>query len=123
MIAFIERIRTYLSANSESLFAGLNPSLRMVKSRKGIIKELVNSKNTGTVLGIYCPALGEGMFLTGVEDFFTAGTEQIVELKRYDLNGVLLQRDHISLAEIKTVCPFRSMYTNPVFNKKTHFAY
>jgi hypothetical protein len=77
----------------------------------------------GKVIGIYCPALGEGMFLTGVDDILTVESEEIIVLKPYDMNGILLHRNTISITEIRSVCPFDSFYINPMIKNEKHLAF
>ena len=85
-----------------------------IKVRKSILAELNNSRETGSLLGIVCPGLGEGMFITAIEDIYGEGKEQIVVLKPYDMSGHIFSRRHISLSEIRSVSPFKAFYREPV---------
>lgn len=94
------------------------PGLHIVKPRKSIQKILQDSVVSSNTVGIYCPALGEGMLLVGVEDVLTDSAEPVIVLKRYDLNGIMLQRTHVALSEIRSVCPFDTKYENPLLKKE-----
>lgn len=91
-------------------------SLNFLKSRRMIRNGLLKSKHSGTVVGIYSRALGEGMFITSVDDMYPDHDEEIVVLKRYDLSGLILPRTDLSLSEIKAVCEFDMIYKNPVLH-------
>jgi hypothetical protein len=91
-------------------------SLSFLRSRNSIREGLVKSKMSGTVVGVYSRALGEGMFITSVADIYPDNEEEIIVLKRYDLSGLILPRTDLSLSEIKAVCEFQMIYKNPVLN-------
>jgi hypothetical protein len=113
MIAFMNKLKEGLF-NSFEINDYLAPSLRIFKQRKAIREALVESRITGKVVGVYAHVLGEGMFLTCVEEITTRGKDDVVSLKPYDMNGVLLVRNELCLSEIKSVCPFESFYVNPL---------
>lgn len=101
----------------------LPPSLKIIKQRKTIREALIESRGTGKVIGVYCPVLGEGMFLTCVDEVTAQGKDEIIVLKPYDMNGVLLVKNELSLSAIKSVCPFESFYVNPLkLNNKNLYA-
>jgi hypothetical protein len=114
----IERLR--LLFNNQASSTGEQTDFNFVKARKAIKKELMQSKETGKAIGIYCPAIGEGMFLTCVEDISTVDGEETVSLKPYDMQGILLQRNQLSLSEIKSVCLMNCLYKNPLFRELVH---
>lgn len=88
--------------------------LQFIRKRKDIRSALWNSKTNQTVIGIYSNVLGEGLFLCGVEDQFTMDGEEVVILKPYDMYGILLQRNTVSLSEIRAVCVMDYAYQNPL---------
>jgi hypothetical protein len=92
-------------------------ALRFVKTRKEITRAIINSLDNQEVLGIYSPALGEGLFLTGVLFFETSQAEPIVTLNRYDHNGVLLHRTELGISEIKAACALKMKYENPLLKR------
>ena len=87
-----------------------------VRTRKGILKELVISSMSGNVVGIYSRALGEGMFLAAVEKIESTTKEEVITLNRYDMSGHMLARTRVAIEEIHMVCPFNRVYTNPCVN-------
>jgi hypothetical protein len=112
---FLKRISAlFKSAPQDS-----SQKLGMVSSRRAILKLIVNTKKNANVLGLYCPALGEGMLLVGIEDISLRDTEPVITLRPYDLNGILLQRNQISLSEIRSVCAFDAVYENPLLRRET----
>jgi hypothetical protein len=90
--------------------------LEFIKSRKAILKEINACKISGSALGITCSILGDGMFLTGIEDVYNNGVDYVIILKPYDMSGYCLNRNHLSLNEIRSVCPFKTLYRNPLLN-------
>lgn len=86
--------------------------LDFVKSRQGILKELMVSKESGYLIGVYCKLFGEGMFLTAVENISTTKGVEIIEFTPYDLGGEMLPATRIELNDIKMVCPFNKPYKN-----------
>lgn len=86
-----------------------------IKTKKGILKELILSKASGNVVGVYCPALGEGMFLTVVENIDPAPRSEIVMFNQYDMSGKILNRYEVTLDEIEMVCPMNQRYRHPIF--------
>lgn len=89
-------------------------SFEIIKFKKSLLNALVESRKNGSAIGIYSSALGEGMFVTGVEDIYDDNRDYIVVLKPYDLSGTILQRNTLSLSEIKAACAFDMPYRNPV---------
>ena len=87
-----------------------------VRTRKGILKELVISSMSGNVVGIYSRALGEGMFLAAVEKIESTAKDEVIILNRYDMSGHMLARTRVAIDEIHMVCPFNRVYTNPCVN-------
>lgn len=89
-----------------------------VKSRKGILKELTFSKQSGNLIGVYSTALGTGMFLTVVEDIARAGKDEVIVFHRYDMSGQRLSRGKVSIDEIQMVLPFNKLYRTRVFSSE-----
>ena len=88
-------------------------NFEFIKFRKSLLNTLVNTHKKGTVVGIYSNVLGDGMFVTGIEDIYEYEGDYIVHLKRYDVIGTILMRETISLSEIKAICVFDMHYKNP----------
>jgi hypothetical protein len=72
-----------------------------------------------TVVGISAPILGNGVFLTSVEKVVQADSDYIVQLKGYDVTGYILERNKIRLSDIRSVCPFKSVFKNPYLKELT----
>lgn len=84
---------------------------KFIKIRKAILKEITSSKRSGYLLGVYCSALGSGMFVTAVEDIYEAGKDNMmVVFKWYDKNAHILSMTHVSLDEISAVCPVNKSF-------------
>lgn len=90
--------------------------LDFVKSRKSILRELIISKKSGNLIGIYSKALGEGMFLTGVEEIEPMSKDGIIVLNQNDISGKVLPRTRLDLDEIQMICPFNKPYRNPLLS-------
>jgi hypothetical protein len=90
---------------------------KVLTTKKDILKAIIRAKDTQSVLGVYSPALGEGLFLTGVLILDTDHAEPIVTFNRYDLNRIYLNRTQLGISEIKGVCVFDHKYSNPLLQK------
>jgi hypothetical protein len=117
MINFAEKIKFLVTKKStEHSTASDFIPFDFIKTRKGILKELVVSKQSGRLLGVYSRALGEGMFLTAVEAIVSHGKEELIVFNRHDMSGHLLARTRIPLDEIHMVCPFNKIFQGPGLN-------
>ena len=67
------------------------------------------------LVGVYCPILGNGMFLVGVENIIWGddGSASIVFFP-LDMSGHSLARRSIELSEITSIVPFNNPYISPV---------
>jgi hypothetical protein len=109
---FAEKIRSLISPRK-----GIEPDatpFEFIKSKKAMLKELAISKELKNIVGVYSDVLGEGMFLTAVDDIERHNGEEIIVFYQYDVTGKLLIRTSIELSEIQMVCPFNKTYKNPV---------
>ena len=77
-----------------------------------MLNVLAESKENGTAVGINAPVLGDQMCVTAVEDILIDEDITIV-LKSYDITGYMLETNKLKLGEIKSVCPFKSLFQNP----------
>lgn len=116
MKTFAERIIALVSLQNKASVIPDRICFDFVKTRKGILKELIISKTSGNLLGVYSKALGEGMFLTVVENIEADGKEDVVQFNRYDMSGHILARTKVAIDEIEMVCPFNKTYRNPGLN-------
>src|SRR5687768_16730523 len=115
MKSFAEKIKSLVLSKEERREQQYTP-FDFVKTRKAVLKELIISKQSGNLLGLYSKALGEGMFLTGVEDIEQHGKEVVIVFSRYDMSGNILSRTRLSLGEIQMVCPFNQTYRHPIIS-------
>jgi hypothetical protein len=115
----IEKLKTLIHSQQQKFITHhpANFEFRITRKRKGILQELRWSKEHGKAVGIYSSILGEGMFVTGIEDIYEWDKDTIIVLKPYDLGGLVLQRNYLSLSEIKGICPFNFIYRHPLINK------
>lgn len=117
MINFAEKVKLLVSRKLTENSVSLDYiPIDFVKTKKGILKELVLSKQSGKLVGVYSRALGEGMFLTAVEAIESHGKEALIVFCRYDMSGHMLARTRVSLDEIHMVCPFNKVFKNPMVN-------
>jgi hypothetical protein len=87
-------------------------SMELISDPGEILNILRESKANGTAVGIFAPALGQAIYVTAVEDILDDDDITIV-LKNYDITGYMLETNKLRLGEIKSVCPFRSLFENP----------
>ncbi len=94
----------------------LNTPFDFIKDPTEIFKALLNSKDSGTAIGIKSASLGKGMFVTGVEDILIGDGHENTKiiLKGYDFTGHVLETSHLTLTEIEGVCKFSSKFGNPI---------
>jgi hypothetical protein len=85
-----------------------------------MLSHLYESKNRGTVVGISAPILGNGVFLTAVDDIKELDEDYSIQLKGYDITGYILERNRIRLSDIRAVCPFTSPFVNPYLKELTN---
>lgn len=114
---FAEKIKAFVSRQTTETVPSFDYTpLDFVKTRKGILKELVLSKQSGKLIGVYSRVLGEGMFLTRVEAIQPHGKDEQIVFHRYDMSGQMLARTRISVDEIHMVCPFNKMFRSPALD-------
>src|SRR5690606_26260237 len=81
--------------------------------REKILQVLITGKINGSAVGVYSPALGNAMFVTGVEDVILADHDTVIVLKQYDMSGHLFENYTLSLEDILSVYPFNTPLKNP----------
>ena len=117
MINLAGRIRKIISGDTNILIQGKNHPFDCVKARRGILRELMISKESGNLIGLITPALGEGMFLILVLSIEPENSEGVVVFQRYDISDSrILPTAKLNINEIKGVCPFN---TNKQFPLKS----
>lgn len=102
-----ERLRAIISGDSHNSIQKKNHRFDCIKTRKGIVRELLISKESRNLVGLISPSLGEGMFLVIVLSLESENAEEMVAFQRYEITD---RRFHVttrlSVNEIKGVCSF-----------------
>jgi hypothetical protein len=96
-----------------------NLDLAFISEPGEVLVHLVESKKNTTVVGISAPVLGNGVFLTAVEEIIDMSHDHLIVLKGYDVTGYILERNKIRLSEIRGICPFKSPFKNPYLKEVT----
>lgn len=118
MKSLAERITSLIAPKNTDLLVSDTSSIDFVRTKKNILRELNMSKEHKTIVGVYCNAFGEGMFLTAVEDIEYLAKDEVIQFYPYDLSGKKLSRTRVQLNEIQMVCPFYKVYRNPTYYGK-----
>ncbi len=113
-MSLVSRIQSTFSKKDEN---GGGIRFSFIKDRPAILKALMKSQETGKLIGVYSRTLGDGMFLTGVDNIENVGETKVIVFETYDLCGQILNRTRVTLEEIKMVCPFEAAYINPLLGQ------
>jgi hypothetical protein len=107
MKTLTERIRGIISATSDSSQSRKKLPFDFIRTRKGIIRELLISKESENMIGVLSPSLGEGMFLILVRSVESQNLDENVAFQVYDIKeGRFQALARLTVNEIKGVCPF-----------------
>lgn len=87
-------------------------SMDLVSDPGEMLNVLAESQACGTAVGLIAPVLGDEIRVTAVENMLI-GDDVTIILKRYDITGYMLETNKVRLSDIKSVCPFKSPFTNP----------
>ena len=102
-----EKLRTIISGSADNFIQKKSIPFDCIKARKGIVRELLISKESGNLVGLISPSLGEGMFLVLVLSLETENAEEMVAFQKYEItDGRFQVTAKLSVNEIKGVCPF-----------------
>ena len=74
------------------------------KIRKATLRTLTRCKHSGKFIAISSLALGDGQYLSSVEDIYKNGEEEIVVLKWYNEHN-LASLTHVFIEEILSIQP------------------
>jgi hypothetical protein len=112
----IEKLKTLFGQEEQKFIANYSRKFefRIIRTRKEILQELKASKEQGKIVGIYSSTLGDGMFVTGIEDVYEWEKDTIIVFKPHDLGGFILQRNYLSLSEVKGIYAFNCTYKHPL---------
>lgn len=87
--------------------------VEIVTSPEEILKSLIESQSSGTMIGITSTELGSGTYITAVRDILIDDKEPIIVIRGYDRSGYFFNRNTLSLRSITSVIPFNSIFDNP----------
>jgi hypothetical protein len=93
--------------------------LAFISDPAEILDALRQSKECNTVIGLSAPLLGNGVFLTAVDNITELANDYSITLKGYDITGYILERNKVRLSDIRCVCPFKSPFNNPYMKEAT----
>jgi hypothetical protein len=97
----------------------MNPSGTVTEPQE-IFLALLNSRNTGVIIGIRSSPLGNITYLTGVEDIRVDNAGNItVVLKPCDTSGYAFPIREIDLDKICSVIPFSTRFQSLLVEKKS----
>jgi hypothetical protein len=101
---------------SETSFA----SFDFIRRKEHMLKELEYCCKTANLVGVYCPLLGNGMFLVGVEEIVSGDDGSLVIFYSRDMSGHTLSRRTLHIDEITMIVPFNNPYVQPLPFTLTH---
>ena len=84
-----------------------------VSTKAEMLGVLVNSKQSGSAVGIMSPLFGSDLVITAVEDILLEEGKTTVVFKQYDRTGYMLPSCRLTLDDLTSVCPFSSEFRNP----------
>lgn len=93
--------------------------LSFISEPDDMLTHLRESARHGTVVGISAPVLGNGVFLTAVDEILKTDNDHLILLKGYDITGYILERNRIRLSDVRAICPFSSKFKNPYLRELT----
>ena len=93
--------------------------MELVSDSGDMLNILFESKEHGIAVGIKAPTLGDGIYVTAVDDIIL-DQDIIIVLKSYDITGYMLETNKLKLGEIRSVFPFKSAFENPYMKNISH---
>jgi hypothetical protein len=91
-----------------------------IEDSKEIFKEILKSKENGTIIGVTSPILGGFIYLTGVEDVVVDDTFTVyIVFQPCDTSGYFFPTRKVRLDKIYSVKPFSSKFENLWAEKKS----
>jgi hypothetical protein len=89
-------------------------SFDFIRSKKKMISELEYCLRKSNLVGVYCPLLGNGMFLVGVENIVYGDDGTLIVFYSQDMSGHTLSRRTLHIDEINMIVPFNNPYISPL---------
>jgi hypothetical protein len=88
--------------------------LDLIDYRDGIIKALIQSRMTKSLIGVRSKLLGPGTYFTSVKEFRMLEDDEItLKLEGYDMTGYVLDKSELKLEDIEYVVPLNALFENP----------
>jgi hypothetical protein len=88
--------------------------LDVATNKDDILKLMISGKENGNTVGIRSAVLGDGFYITAVEEVILEEGSTTFRLKPFDITGFILPTNRLKLAEIDAACPLISEFQNPV---------
>jgi hypothetical protein len=89
-------------------------SFDFIRSKKKMLSELEYCLGKRNLVGVYCPLLGNGMFLVGVENIVYGDDGTLIVFYSQDMSGHVLSRRTLHIDEINMIVPFNNPYISPL---------
>jgi hypothetical protein len=107
-----KKIHTFLANAmvSETSFA----SFDFIRTKDHMLRELEYCRRASNLVGVYCPLLGNGMFLVGVEQIVTGDDGVLIIFHPSDMSGHTLSRRTLQIDEITMIVPFNNPFVQPI---------
>lgn len=115
MKKFTDRVKNFFPALTSSMLPETNPaSFDFIRTKGKMLQEFEYCLRHRNLVGVYCPLLGNGMFLAGVENILCGeDRSSMIIFFPYDMSGHRLARRSIELDEITMIVPFNNSYVSP----------
>lgn len=103
----LRRIRQRVFSNKDVIVQRKSPRFDFAKTRRGILRELLISQESGTLIGLISTSLGEGMFFVLILDIEREKSEELITFQTYSISeGRMLSTRKLRVSEIAGVCTF-----------------
>ena len=79
-----------------------------------MLSELEYCLGKRNLVGVYCPLLGNGLFLVGVENIVYGDDGTLIVFYSQDMSGHVLSRRTLHIDEINMIVPFNNPYISPL---------
>jgi hypothetical protein len=89
-------------------------TLNVINAKDEILKALLESKESNSIIGIKAAPLGPGTYMTNVVNLIIDGNyNTTIVLRGYDMTGYFFDTSTVHLEEIEGVIPFSASFENP----------
>jgi hypothetical protein len=106
-----ERIKNLFPFITHTMIPETNPaSFDFIRGTNAMLKEFEYCLRERNLVGVYCPVLGNGMFLVGVESILYGDDGVLLIFHKQDMSGHFLSRRTLRLDEISMIVPFNNPF-------------